>query len=85
MFLIIGIWGGKDRIYATFKFFLYTLLGSILMLVAIIYLINLSGTSDIVALSRFAVSSEDISLLGFSIRGGGANTFMVSIFCKFCH
>ena len=81
MFLIIGIWGGKDRIYATFKFFLYTLLGSILMLVAIIYLINLSGTSDIVALSRFAVSSEDISLLGFY---SGRFTFMVP-FCKFCH
>jgi NADH-quinone oxidoreductase subunit M len=38
MFLIIGIWGGKDRIYAAFKFFLYTFLGSVLMLVAMIYM-----------------------------------------------
>ena len=83
MFLIIGIWGGKDRIYATFKFFLYTLLGSILMLVAIIYLINLSGTSDIVALSRFAVSSEDISLLGFSIRGGVQTLLWLAFFASF--
>ena len=38
MFLIIGIWGGKERVYAAFKFFLYTLLGSLLMLVAMIYM-----------------------------------------------
>ena len=38
MFLIIGIWGGENRLYATFKFFLYTLAGSVLMLLAIIYL-----------------------------------------------
>ena len=45
MFLIIGIWGGPNRIYATIKFFLYTLLGSLLMLVAFLYLYNLSGGS----------------------------------------
>ena len=45
MFLIIGIWGGPNRIYATIKFFLYTLLGSLLMLVAILYLYNVSGGS----------------------------------------
>ena len=45
MFLIIGIWGGPNRIYATIKFFLYTLLGSLLMLVALIYLYNASGGS----------------------------------------
>ncbi len=45
MFLIIGIWGGENRIYATIKFFLYTLLGSLLMLVALIYLYNISGSS----------------------------------------
>ncbi|MFZ5502819.1 MAG: NADH-quinone oxidoreductase subunit M [Pseudomonadota bacterium] len=45
MFLIIGIWGGANRIYATIKFFLYTLLGSLLMLVALIYLYNQSGGS----------------------------------------
>ncbi len=47
MFLIIGIWGGPNRIYATIKFFLYTLLGSLLMLVAFIYLYNQGGTFSI--------------------------------------
>lgn len=47
MFVIIGIWGGPNRIYATIKFFLYTLLGSLLMLVAFIYLYNQSGTFSI--------------------------------------
>lgn len=50
MFLIIGIWGGKDRVYAAFKFFLYTLLGSVLMLVAIIYMGLMVGTTDMVQL-----------------------------------
>jgi len=45
MFIIIGVWGGPNRIYATMKFFLYTLLGSLLMLVSLIYLYNLSGGS----------------------------------------
>lgn len=45
MFLIIGIWGGSNRVYAAIKFFLYTLLGSLLMLVAFIYMYNLSGGS----------------------------------------
>ena len=47
MFIIIGIWGGKRRIYASFKFFLYTLLGSVLMLVAIIYMYQTSDYIDI--------------------------------------
>jgi NADH-quinone oxidoreductase subunit M len=47
MFLIIGIWGGKNRIYAAYKFFLYTLLGSVLMLAAILAMISISGTSSI--------------------------------------
>ena len=47
MFLIIGIWGGPNRIYATIKFFLYTLLGSLLMLVALLYLYNASGSFSI--------------------------------------
>ena len=45
MFLIIGIWGGPNRIYATIKFFLYTLLGSLLMLVALLYLYNASNSN----------------------------------------
>ncbi|MEY3080396.1 MAG: hypothetical protein RJA94_381, partial [Pseudomonadota bacterium] len=50
MFLIIGIWGGPRRVYASFKFFLYTLLGSVLMLLAIIYMYWTSGTTDIAQL-----------------------------------
>ena len=47
MFLIIGIWGGKNRIYASFKFFLYTLLGSVLMLIAIILIYQITGSMSI--------------------------------------
>lgn len=47
MYLIIGIWGGANRIYASYKFFLYTLLGSLLMLVAMLWMVNFAGTSDI--------------------------------------
>jgi NADH-quinone oxidoreductase subunit M len=53
MFLIIGIWGGKDRIYAAFKFFLYTLLGSLLLLLAIIYIYLKAGTTDILVLHDY--------------------------------
>ena len=47
MFLIIGVWGGPRRVYSAFKFFLYTLLGSVLMLLAILYLWHNAGTTDI--------------------------------------
>ena len=50
MFLIIGIWGGKRRVYASFKFFLYTFVGSVLMLLAIMSMYWFAGTSDIVTL-----------------------------------
>ncbi|TNE41881.1 MAG: NADH-quinone oxidoreductase subunit M, partial [Alphaproteobacteria bacterium] len=53
MFLIIGIWGGVRRVYASFKFFLYTLLGSILMLVAVIWMYVTAGTSDIPTLLTY--------------------------------
>lgn len=53
MFLIIGVWGGKRRIYASFKFFLYTLLGSVLMLLAILAMYNMAGTTDIVTLLHY--------------------------------
>lgn len=53
MFLIIGIWGGKRRIYATFKFFLYTLAGSVLMMLAIMAMYWQAGTTDINALLKF--------------------------------
>ena len=53
MFLIIGIWGGKNRVYAAYKFFLYTLLGSVLMLAAILVMINIAGTSSIPTLMEY--------------------------------
>lgn len=53
MYLIIGIWGGADRIYASYKFFLYTLLGSVLMLVAMLWMARTAGTTDIPTLMQF--------------------------------
>ena len=53
MFVIIGVWGGKRRVYASFKFFLYTLLGSVLMLLAIMAMYLQAGTTDIPALLAF--------------------------------
>jgi NADH-quinone oxidoreductase subunit M len=47
MYLIIGIWGGADRIYASYKFFLYTLLGSILMLIAMLWMVNFAHSTSI--------------------------------------
>ncbi len=58
MFLIIGIWGGPRRIYASFKFFLYTLLGSVLMLVALIALYVETGSTDIPALMHTTLDFE---------------------------
>ncbi|MFY9658352.1 MAG: NADH-quinone oxidoreductase subunit M [Methylocystis sp.] len=52
MFLIIGIWGGKRRVYASFKFFLYTLAGSLLMLIAILAMYRTAGTTDIETLLK---------------------------------
>ena len=54
MFLIIGVWGGPRRVYASFKFFLYTLLGSVLMLLAIIAMYWQAGTTDIAVLLKNA-------------------------------
>jgi NADH-quinone oxidoreductase subunit M len=56
MYLIIGIWGGPRRVYAAFKFFLYTLAGSLLMLLAILAIWNATGTTDIVTLSHTVFS-----------------------------
>ena len=53
MVLIIGVWGGKRRVYASFKFFLYTLLGSVLMLLAILAMYNMAGTTDIPLLLHY--------------------------------
>ena len=67
MFLIIGIWGGARRVYATFKFFLYTLAGSVLMLLAIMAMYWQSGTSDVTTLltHSFPVSMQTWLFLAF--------------------
>ena len=54
MFLIIGVWGGKNRVYASFKFFLYTLLGSLLMLLAVLWMYYAAQTADIETLINTA-------------------------------
>ena len=67
MYLIIGVWGGPRRVYAAFKFFLYTLAGSLLMLVALIYLYYKSGGSfDILAWHRLPLSAPTQTLLFFA-------------------
>ncbi len=53
MFIIIGVWGGPNRVYAAFKFFLYTLLGSVLMLIAIIAMILVAKTTDVTVLLTY--------------------------------
>lgn len=58
MFLIIGVWGGKNRVYASFKFFLYTLLGSVLMLLAIMVMVRQAGTTDIASLHKHVFPSN---------------------------
>jgi NADH-quinone oxidoreductase subunit M len=67
MYLIIGIWGGPNKIYAAFKFFLYTLLGSLLMLVALIYLYTVSGNSfDLLVWHKLPLAQTPQTLLFFA-------------------
>ena len=63
MFLIIGIWGGPRRVYSAFKFFLFTLLGSVLMLVAIISIYWINGTTDIIELYNLGIEVKYQNLL----------------------
>ena len=63
MFLIIGIWGGEKRVYSAFKFFLYTLLGSVLMLVAIISIYWMTGTTDVTYLYNIGIDAKYQNLL----------------------
>ncbi len=67
MYLIIGIWGGPRRVYSAFKFFLYTLVGSLLMLLAILAIWNMTGTTDIVTLmhTNFPKSMQTWLFLAF--------------------
>jgi len=83
MFLIIGIWGGKERIYAAFKFFLYTFLGSVLMLVAMVAMFAEAGTTDIVKLMGHEFAFESFSLLGIQIVGGMQTLMFLAFFASF--
>ncbi|MBC7157226.1 MAG: NADH-quinone oxidoreductase subunit M, partial [Rhodobacteraceae bacterium] len=83
MFLIIGIWGGKERIYAAFKFFLYTFLGSVLMLVAMIAMYAEAGTTDIPTLLTHNFGSETITLAGWQIVGGMQTLLWLAFFASF--
>ena len=78
MFLIIGVWGGQRRVYAAFKFFLYTLLGSVLMLLAIIAIYWQLGTTDIADADGDAQPAVQLAVLAVArllrlVRGQGAD------------
>ncbi len=83
MFLIIGIWGGKDRIYAAFKFFLYTFLGSVLMLVAMVAMYMAAGTTDIPTLMTFDFAHEPMGVLGLHVAGGLQTLLFLAFFASF--
>ena len=83
MFLIIGIWGGKERVYAAFKFFLYTFLGSVLMLVAMVAMFVDAGTTDMVALLGHSFASDTIAVFGFQIVGGLQTLLFIAFFASF--
>ncbi|MBT5000991.1 MAG: NADH-quinone oxidoreductase subunit M [Tateyamaria sp.] len=83
MFLIIGIWGGANRIYASFKFFLYTFLGSVLMLVAMVGMFADAGTTDIEQLLSHNFASETFKLMGLQIIGGMQTLLFIAFFASF--
>ena len=87
MFLIIGIWGGKERIYAAFKFFLYTFLGSVLMLVAMVGMYVQAGTTCIgacdVSLLNHTFASTPIDVFGFEVAGGMQTMLWLAFFASF--
>ncbi len=83
MFLIIGIWGGANRIYASFKLFLYTFLGSVLMLVAMVGMFADAGTTDIEVLLTHEFAYQDFSILGIQIVGGLQTVLFLAFFASF--
>ncbi|MEM8578433.1 MAG: NADH-quinone oxidoreductase subunit M [Pseudomonadota bacterium] len=83
MFLIIGIWGGANRIYASFKFFLYTFLGSVLMLVAMVGMYADAGTTDITLLLAHEFSFASFDLLGIQVVGGLQTLLFLAFFASF--
>ncbi len=83
MFLIIGIWGGANRIYASFKFFLYTFLGSVLMLVAMVAMYADAGSTDIPTLMNHSFGYESFSILGIQVIGGLQTLLFLAFFASF--
>ena len=83
MFLIIGIWGGANRVYASFKFFLYTFLGSVLMLVAMVGMFVDAGTTDIAKLLVHEFSYGSFNLLGVQVVGGMQTLLFLAFFASF--
>ena len=82
MFLIIGVWGGPRRLYASYKFFLYTLAGSVLMLVALIAVLAISGTSDISMLIGKPIDGE-VSAAAFNFAPNVQNWMWWAFFAAF--
>ncbi|WP_273691610.1 NADH-quinone oxidoreductase subunit M [Ketogulonicigenium vulgare] len=80
MFLIIGVWGGKNRVYAAFKFFLYTFLGSVLMLVAMLVMYWESGTTCIAACGEGAI---ELIAYPFPVAGGMQVLLFLAFFASF--
>ena len=68
MFLIIGVWGGKRRVYAAYKFFLYTLLGSVLMLAAILAMAGIAKTTSIPGLMAFHFDPKLAAIADLDVR-----------------
>ncbi|MBP1805891.1 NADH-quinone oxidoreductase subunit M [Rubellimicrobium aerolatum] len=83
MFLIIGIWGGSNRIYAAFKFFLYTFLGSLFMLVAMVVMFAQAGTTDIPTLMAFDFSTAPFNILNIQVVGGLQTMLFIAFFASF--
>ncbi len=83
MFLIIGVWGGKRRVYASFKFFMYTLLGSVLMLLAMMAMYSQAGTTDIPTLLTYKFPSGPIPFLNWEIQGGVQTLLWFAFFASF--
>jgi len=83
MFIIIGVWGGANRIYASFKFFLYTLLGSVLMLIAMIAMIWDAGTSDVTLMLEHEFPMGPVDVLGWQIVGGFQTLCWFAFFASF--
>ena len=83
MFIIIGVWGGKEKVYAAFKFFLYTLLGSILMLIAMLVIWFEAGTTDIRQLINYNFSYDSFYFFSVYIPGGLQTLLWLAFFASF--